>query len=171
MIARSRLLRGDLFGRRSPVRPPWAIPESNFTDLCTRCDACEAACAQSIIHRGDGGYPQIDFSQRGCTFCGDCVKACQSGALRFTDDPALRPWNLRVEVGQGCLSLQGIVCRTCGESCEESAIRFQLQVGGCAIPLVNDKLCCGCGSCVGDCPIKAIRIRPLSAMEGRQSAA
>jgi NAD-dependent dihydropyrimidine dehydrogenase PreA subunit len=34
-----------------------------------------------------------------------------------------------------------------------------LHTGGRAVPLVNDSLCSGCGSCIATCPIKAIQIK------------
>ena len=40
----------------SPARPPWSLRE------------------------GDGGFPVIDFSAAGCSLCGDCSRACASGA-------------------------------------------------------------------------------------------
>jgi len=161
-INRAQFLRGDLRGERLAVRPPWARPEADFIELCTRCDACTAACPQQIVRPGSGGYPRVDFSRGPCTFCGDCVRACGTGALAFDADDAIPPWSLEVEIDSGCLARNGVVCRSCGERCGEQAIRFRLQTGGRAAPQVDAALCSGCGECVSVCPSGSIRLRPLS---------
>jgi ferredoxin-type protein NapF len=119
-------------------------------------------CEQGIIRCGEAGYPRIDFNLGPCTFCGDCVRACQDGALAFADDPAQSPWSLQVEIQADCLAGKGVVCRSCGERCGENAIRFRLQTRGRASPVLDADACNGCGDCVSACPIGAIRIRPTS---------
>lgn len=57
-----------------------------------------------------------------------------------------------------CLAQQGVVCRTCGEVCEENAIRFTPRLGGVAIPLLDPTRCTACGECVTDCPNSAIEL-------------
>jgi ferredoxin-type protein NapF len=53
-----------------------------------------------------------------------------------------------------------VVCRSCGEVCDESAIRFKLEVGGIARPLLDQEQCNGCGACFAVCPVRAVRIAP-----------
>lgn len=159
-IDRLQLLRGDLFGNRVSVRPPWSQPEAIFIETCVRCDECILNCSAGIIRFGVGGFPKVDFSSRGCTFCGDCVRACQTNALSFCSDPTHPPWFLSVEVGDNCLAMRGVVCRSCSERCEESAIRFRLQTGGRATPELDAGLCSGCGECISVCPTQSIKIRP-----------
>jgi ferredoxin-type protein NapF len=79
---------------------------------------------------------------------------------------APRPWRVRVVLAPGCLAQRGVVCRTCGEFCDEGAIRFRLQVGGCAIPEFDLHRCTGCGACVAPCPVAAIRVpnRPVTVL-------
>ena len=135
-------------------RMPWMV--AAFFDLCRRCDDCIRTCEESIVVRGDGGFPTVDFQRGGCTFCGACARVCEHGALDQQRQPA---WHLGVAIDGHCLSARGITCRACGDACEQRAIRFQLQTGGRAVPLVNDSLCSGCGSCIATCPIKAIQIK------------
>ena len=61
-------------------------------------------------------------------------------------------------IGDGCLAEAGIVCRTCGESCPDSAIRFHPRLGLPPRAIVNEVACTGCGECVGVCPGEAITL-------------
>ena len=61
--SRRQFLRGDFSGRDMPLRPPWALREREFAQRCTRCDACNDACPTGIIVRGQGGFPEVDFSR------------------------------------------------------------------------------------------------------------
>ncbi len=159
-INRMQLLRGDLRGDRITIRPPWSLPEALFVETCTRCDDCLPRCQENIIQPGQGGFPRIDFSQGACTFCGDCVRACRTSALAFADDPDQAPWSLSVEIKDDCLAMNGVVCRSCSERCDESAIRFRLQTGGRAQPIVEWERCSGCGDCFRVCPSRSINLRP-----------
>lgn len=158
-LGRRQFLRGDVGAPTRPLRPPWALPEASFTQRCTRCGACGEACPQKIIAPGSGAFPQMDFARRGCTFCGECVAVCEPRALRRKTRAGLVPWQLVAQVATSCLSMNGIVCRRCGESCGPRAIHFKLQVGGRALPLMDLGRCTGCGSCLGVCPVDAITTR------------
>lgn len=132
---------------------PWA--SEAFLDACQRCDDCIRACEEAVLVRGDGGFPTVDFSRGGCTFCGACVDSCRHDALKHRAGP---PWTLKVGIGDRCLSARGITCRACGDACETRAIRFRLAVGGRALPQLDTHLCNGCGSCIAICPEQTIAI-------------
>lgn len=157
-LSRADFLTGSLGGRASPLRPPWAVAEARFRELCDGCGDCRRACPEAILVRGRGGLPAVDFGQGGCTFCGACVTACPTGALARAGEGV--PWGLRAVVGEGCLSLSGVTCRVCEERCEARAIRFRPQLGGRATPEVAAAACTGCGGCMSACPVAAIEIRP-----------
>ncbi|WJW75363.1 ferredoxin-type protein NapF [Thiohalobacter sp. IOR34] len=154
-INRFDFLRGDFKARRSPQRPPWALPEAAFVERCTRCGDCLAACSERLLVSGRGGFPEVDFLRAECNFCRACVEACRTGALQPAQP---EPWALRARIEAHCLVRQGVVCRTCGELCEAQAIRFRPVVGGSALPQIDDASCTGCGACVAPCPTRAIRV-------------
>ena len=154
-LNRTQFLRGQFAGKL-PLRPPWAVEETRFTELCERCDDCINVCHANIIRRGDAGFPEMDFSHSGCDFCRACSQACPSGALQ---KHASTIWSLRASIESHCLVQRGVICCSCGDVCEHSAIRFRPRVGGHFQIELNQELCTGCGECVSLCPVQAIEIR------------
>ncbi|MEJ1298827.1 MAG: ferredoxin-type protein NapF [Candidatus Sedimenticola sp. (ex Thyasira tokunagai)] len=163
-----QFLRGDFQGAGDPLRPPWSLSELQFQDKCTGCGDCIEACPYHLISEGRAKFPEIDFTNYGCDFCGDCVTACKPGALQRGEASDSSPWNLKATILPACLSLNAVVCRSCGEACEERAISFKLETGGIARPLLDMNSCTGCGECFAVCPIKAVKI---SSTESRNEAA
>ncbi len=134
------------------MRPPGAIGGA-FTDLCTTCGDCIAACADAVLVRDPDGRPIVRFDAGACTFCTACAAACTTGAL---DAERVAAWPWRAIVSAACLSRNGINCRSCQDGCDEGAIRFTLQRGGRAEPALDTGACTGCGACAGACPVGAI---------------
>lgn len=153
-ITRFQLLRGDIPGLPSVVRPPWALPETQFLSVCNRCGECVRNCGQGIVEQNRRGYPRINFSRGECTLCAACVVVCPTGALVPRND--VPPWTLRPQIDASCLSIRGTVCRVCAERCEPEAIRFHPLKGGTFRPAISHERCHGCGACVGVCPVQAI---------------
>ncbi|WP_299016000.1 ferredoxin-type protein NapF [uncultured Photobacterium sp.] len=153
MFDRSR--RSLLTRRCKPLlqRMPWVIDEDTFTERCTRCNKCVNACETQIIVKGDGGFPTVDFNHGECTFCYACAEACPESLFHPRTET---PWELKAEIGQGCLARNHIECRSCGDMCEVQAISFRLQPGGVAQPVLDSEGCTGCGACLSVCPVSAI---------------
>ena len=144
--------RSFLRGRLSPdylVRPPWTR-ENALRDACTACGACVEACPQNIIALGNG-LPVITFTDE-CTACGRCADACEEPIF----DRALAPFPHVAAISPGCFAVRGIVCQSCGDACPEMAIRFDLRMGGPALPSIHAERCTGCGACIAACPADAI---------------
>ncbi len=185
-ITRMQLLRGDIKGKNNPFRPPWAIPEEYFVDFCTRCDKCVEACFDELIVKGRGGFPQMDFNRGGCDFCGDCLNVCETSALKKIPinnvestlapknissnnreeasdlESYLPPWHIKANIDlTNCLSMNATICRSCGESCDDKAITFDLKLGGIAEPKLNIEQCTGCGACFAVCPVHVITLTPI----------
>lgn len=189
-ITRMQLLRGDLQGKNNAFRPPWSLPEDYFIDYCTRCDQCIDACFDELIVKGRGGFPEMDFKQGGCDFCGDCLDVCKTDALHkiainittntaqahlnsddyheayeenSEADAFLPPWHIKASIDlTKCLSMNAVICRSCGESCDDEAIKFDLKLGGIAEPVLNDANCTGCGACFSVCPVQVISLTSSS---------
>lgn len=152
-----------LRGAQDVFRPPWSLDEPLFVETCDRCGDCINACPTSIIEKGRGGFPVINFQKGECEFCGDCVMRCHNGALqRQAMEAEQSPWSLTAVITDSCLAMNGVVCRTCGEQCDERAIRFRPRVGGVSIPELDSEACSGCGACVAPCPVKAVTIQTSS---------
>lgn len=153
---RRQWLRGRF--RPLPVqRPPWAREESAFEAACTRCDACIEACPESVLVRGEGGFPEFVAQGDGCTFCGDCANACAPRALWREHEDAT-PWFRYAVIGGGCLAMRDVLCVSCAEACEARALRLRPAAGGVARPEVDLLACTGCGACVAPCPVGAIAL-------------
>jgi ferredoxin-type protein NapF len=154
--SRRNFLRGRFSRRPAALRPPWALAEAAFLQVCTRCTDCQPVCPTGIISNSDSGYPVLDFRRGECSFCAACVDACSTGALQGA--PTQPPWSLRASIGERCLATQQIECRICGDQCLAGAIRFVPRVGGVSLPVVDTSRCTGCAACFAPCPTEAIRI-------------
>jgi len=91
--------------------------------------------------------------RKGCTFCGECARACRQGGLRIADR---HRWKQKVFIAASCLLNQGTQCRACGERCPSSAIQFRQQTSRGAMPMLEQALCNGCGACLSACLVNAI---------------
>jgi ferredoxin-type protein NapF len=151
-IQRRWLLRGG-GPTPQPVRPPWA--RERFTNLCVRCQRCAAACPERIIVQGDGGFPELDFGRGECTFCGDCADACPEPVF---DKAQVEPWRARAVIADTCLTVRGVVCRSCRDACPADAVQFDFAPGRAARARIEADRCTGCGACVAPCPVGAVRV-------------
>jgi ferredoxin-type protein NapF len=158
-MSRRQFLRADFRAEGAALRPPWALAEAQFVAVCTRCGDCVRACPQSILRLASNGFPEINFARGACTFCAACSAACTAGALPRLAADAL-PWNLKAEVGPGCLAHQGVLCAVCREQCAAGAITLQRAPARVPVPRVSAGACTGCGACYAPCPAHAIRLSP-----------
>ena len=156
-ISRKQFLRGNFRGKRDVIRPPWALSENHFTDVCSRCGDCLKVCPEHILTQEATGFPLVDFSKGECSFCEACVSICKTGALVKTDAVA-KPWTIVAHIKPDCLAKKGVECRVCGENCETQAIRFHYVLRAAAQAEIKESSCTGCGACVSVCPVGAINI-------------
>jgi ferredoxin-type protein NapF len=134
---------------------PGFIP--NSAQGCLECttSACKTVCEEGIVVREGTAEPYLDFSRRGCTFCGECITACESDC--FVAEP-VKALKAEIQIGiLSCLAWNKTICRSCADVCNEKAIQFT----GLWFPEIDPLACTACGFCVGVCPAFAISIHPL----------
>lgn len=155
------------------IRPPGAAPEDAFKALCARCGNCFRVCPQRIIHAagGETGWdglltPVLRFEPGYCDeHCRECNRVCPTAAIR----PLSLDEKRRTAIGTArvdrktCIAwAEGAYCMVCDEHCPYKAIHGEEQ-NGVQCPVVDERLCRGCGLCQTVCPGEgpAIRIRGL----------
>lgn len=167
-LARRDLFRGRIArpAKARGLRPPTAIAEARFAALCDGCAACAPSCPERVIRLDGDRRPVLRFEHGECTFCGACADVCERGALVRV---GVRAWTATAEVAGRCLAVGGVHCRTCGDACPRSAIRFRPRADGRFLPVVLEEACNGCGACVAPCPVDAVSVKERP--EGRGEAA
>ncbi len=158
--SRRSLLRGQL-NSLLPQRPPWVDNESQFIDNCTQCNNCIESCEEQVLLNGSAGFPEINFDNSGCTFCGVCSDVCETNAINkalFTRPSTGKgAFSSTANIKTNCLAHSQVACQSCKEICEVRAISFD-WVNRTPLPKVNSDLCNGCGFCVGVCPTQSIEV-------------
>ncbi len=163
-VTRRQLFR-SLTGQGDVRRPPAAVDETRFMELCDGCGECIAACAgeTGVLRADRGGAPLLELEKSHCTFCAACIAACGSGALDKSLLAAVEegewrfPWRMEISE-ESCIEFSGVSCRMCESACEERAIRFRPMPGGIYRAWIEADECNGCGECIGRCPKAAIVI-------------
>lgn len=151
-----------------PIRPPGAVEEESFLNVCERCRKCSDACVHdSIRHSGPAagkgeGTPFLVPEEVPCYWCEtmDCAHACPSGALQIEEGVWPEPI-ARAELDvESCLNSQGTICDMCVYYCPESAGALTMKN---QFPVIDEEKCVGCGLCSHYCaaPERAIRMVPL----------
>jgi ferredoxin-type protein NapF len=157
--------------RRQPLGPlPPGMRGLLEPGTCRTCHRpCVAACGQDIVRiHPDGhalaGIPWLDFSAAGCTFCGECVRACP---YLVAGDDAAAPTlgTARLERGR-CLNWQGVICRSCLGACPVQA----LQQDRHRRVIVTADRCTGCGMCIAICPADALVVAPRESTAAPRNA-
>jgi len=153
------------------IRPPYALDELEFLLACTRCGDCVDACEYKTIFllparvgAKSVGTPALDLLNKGCHLCADwpCVAACEPKALKLPDvkepESIQLPCLAMAEIDvSACLPYSGPECGACVNSCPvPDALQWELEK-----PVINEKLCVGCGMCREACIVepKAVLIR------------
>lgn len=162
-----------------PIRPPGALPETDFLAGCVRCGACMRACPTNTLQPSSltGGLarffspvvvPRTGPCEPGCTRCG---RACPTGAIR--ELPAHeKVWakiGTALIVRHLCLAWdKDKECLVCDEVCPFGAIDLRRAEGvKVSVPFVDASRCNGCGFCEYYCPVagpSAVIVEPKGAL-------
>jgi len=135
------------------VRPPYNKDESLF-QFCIECEEkpCVSACEEDIIKLDGDKIPFLSFEKSGCTFCEECAKACPSEVLVLNQEHWIKA-KFSININS-CLAWNNVMCSSCKDACDESAINFF----GVFRPTIDMKVCTGCGFCYGVCPPYAVDV-------------
>jgi ferredoxin len=166
---------------RNPLalRPPGAVPEEKFVDLCVRCGECWRACPTNALQPalGEAGLaglftpilvPAIGWCDAPCNLCG---QLCPTQAIRALEVEQKKTYKIGLSSINRDLCIAWAdrqACVVCQEVCAYSAIVFQ-RFRGVNCPVMMEDRCVGCGQCQFNCPatpVKAIGPRALSPRPG-----
>ncbi|MBN1303663.1 MAG: 4Fe-4S binding protein [Anaerolineales bacterium] len=154
--------------RPTPLRPPGALPEDEFLNVCIACQECVRVCPTHGLQAdflGSGlsgiGMPVLAPRLGGCSLGVSCNHLCQQvcpvDAILPVSQEGFKIGTAKVDRSL-CLAWdQGVKCLVCVEACQyHAAIPFQGRV------TVNADKCVGCGFCESGCPVpgSAIRVYP-----------
>lgn len=166
------------------IRPPGAVGEDHFLDLCLRCEECVKVCSStggclqpSGTEYGWTGFwtPRARMREGYCEYsCNLCGQVCPSGAILPLAEEAKkkRVIGLAYINRSRCIPWErGEDCIVCEEHCPtpKKAIVFRKETvelpngvrTGVKLPYVDPELCIGCGICEYKCPVSgesAIRV-------------
>ncbi|MDH5441590.1 MAG: 4Fe-4S dicluster domain-containing protein [Candidatus Bathyarchaeota archaeon] len=166
-------------------RPPGAVDEQDFVNVCLRCRRCVEVCPTKSIRPLSflkglrvAWTPVIKVDSDGyCIRCLKCTKVCPSGALeKISRD--------KIKIGIAAIDETKCYDWTVGESSCSKCINTcpLVNEGQIAIKLIDGKpvvqmdTCIGCAICAIRCPADAITISPYEegiersiAMEGEKA--
>lgn len=151
---------------RKTLRPPGALPESEFMSVCNRCGRCIKVCPNNALQPmpiTDGieyfDTPQIIPRKANCSLCLTCQEVCPTGAITKVSLDQVHMGKAELN-RQRCLAWKDKkFCLICAEQCPFQAIKYDDQKR----PSVQTDKCVGCGTCERACAVigeAAIRVRP-----------
>ena len=154
--------------RPTPLRPPGALPEAEFLNVCIACQECIRVCPThglqaTFLQTGltGIGMPVLVPRLGGCSLGISCNQLCQQvcpvKAILPVTQKELKLGTARVDHAS-CLAWdQGVKCLVCVEACQYKAAtpdhgRVSIDINKCV----------GCGFCESGCPVpgSAIHVFP-----------
>ncbi len=156
------------------IRPPGALPETDFLRRCVKCGECMKVCLTgglqpALLEGGVEGLwtpllvPRIGYCEYRCTLCG---QVCPTGAIAKLgpeEKAKVKIGLAMIDPGRCLPYAHGTPCIVCEEVCPtpKKAIRLEeataLMSDGKAVavkrPHVDLDLCIGCGICETQCPV------------------
>ena len=161
-------------GVPNAIFPPGAGSAERFASKCTGCLLCVANCTSKIIKPPTSEIPalHLEYTKGMCEYeCAKCGAICPTGALRKMPLAEKKLCRIgMVEFNEEiCVAfVDGTDCGACAEHCPTGALRMrETEIPGhgmCRVPVVNEELCIGCGSCEYPCPVRperAIVVKPV----------
>ncbi len=153
------------------LRPPGALPETEFLATCVRCGQCVKVCPTHCLQPGGLISGMSAFLSPVAVMrlgpcdpnCNACGGVCPTGAIRhleLSEKPNARIGNAVLDRERCVVWEQGRACLVCDENCPYGAISWKAD-GADRRPYVDETRCNGCGQCEAACPVPgsaAIRV-------------
>lgn len=151
---------------RAPITPPGSRDRGRFTDRCTACHLCVAACPTQVLRPSLAAYglagllqPRLAYDHGACApDCTRCGQVCPTGAilpLPLAEKHLAQVGRARFVKADCVVEVKRKACGACAEHCPTKAISM-VPYGAPAerlkIPEVKEEACIGCGACEHPCP-------------------
>jgi ferredoxin len=158
---------------KAVIRPPAAVDHGLFNFLCCRCGNCAKSCPTGIIEPLTSTAnpiswmtPVLRFTSGYCLeTCNLCSQVCPTGAITLFSAEAKKELFIGSAEAdlENCLLVNKKECVKCKESCKYGAIEF-IASGNIlnTVPVIDIKICVGCGACAVVCPPECIKIKPIN---------
>lgn len=140
------------------VRPPGAIPESQFVERCEKSGYCIEACPVKAIiplpeykNKKLAGTPVVVAETQPCVMCYDlaCMAVCPTGSIMPQGREEIRMGTAKWH-SDSCLRTDGGECQICVDKCPFRERVITLDAAGKVA--INPDTCTGCGVCAFYCP-------------------
>ena len=163
--------------RQTPLSPPGSLSLKNMAQHCTGCQLCVSACPNNVLRPSTNlmtlMQPEMSYERGYCRpECVRCSEVCPAGAIK----PITIAEKSSIQIGHAVWNKELCIvntdeqeCGNCARHCPAGAIQMVPSDANDPksrkIPVVNEEMCIGCGTCENLCPA-----RPISAIyvEGHQ---
>jgi len=158
----------------TPSTPPGSKGINHFSSLCIACHRCVSVCPANVLQPSLFEYgikgilqPVMDYRSGFCEFeCTLCTHTCPTGAiipLTAEVKKSIQIGRVYFEKDKCVVVTGGTICGACAEGCPTHAVGMEPYKNGLDIPVTDNSLCVGCGSCEYICPVpeKAIYVKGL----------
>lgn len=150
------------------LRPPGAIPESDFLNICIHCGKCMKVCPTNglqpcFLEAGINGLwtprlvPRVGGCEKNCNMCGQVCPTSAIRKLSLEEKTYARIGTAVIDRNRCIAWEQDKVCLICDEACPYNAISSlneTIRSTTLLRPFVNERICTGCGLCESRCPIE-----------------
>jgi len=158
------------------IRPPGALPETEFQARCVRCGECIKGCLTNTLQpvwfeAGLSGLwtpkitPRLAGCEQGCNLCGQVCPTAAIRPLTLEEKSFAKVGTARIDKTRCIAWEQNRKCLICDEICPYNAIVSQFVSGHpITVPVIDEDKCNGCGYCECKCPVtgeSAIIVEPL----------
>ena len=157
--------------RQTPLSPPGSVSLRNMKNHCTGCQLCVSACPNNVLRPSTNlmtlMQPEMSYEMGYCRpECVKCSEVCPAGAIK----PITIAEKSSIQIGHAVWNKELCIvntdeqeCGNCARHCPTGAITMVPSDANDPksrkIPVVNEEMCIGCGTCENLCPS-----RPLSAI-------